>query len=71
MYSITPPPYVVELDHHELGPALQAALGKSTGRATVPNVLINGKSIGGGDDIAKLHSDGTLTHTIFPCTNIS
>lgn len=25
-----------------------------TGRRTVPNVLINGKSIGGGDDIAQL-----------------
>ena len=59
-YTITPPPYVVELDLHPLGPGLQAALQKSTGRRTVPNVLINGKSIGGGDDVAALHSAGTL-----------
>jgi hypothetical protein len=26
----------------------------------VPNVLINGKSIGGGDDVAALDSAGTL-----------
>jgi hypothetical protein len=39
---------------------LQAALQKSTGRRTVPNVLINGKSIGGGDDVAALDSAGTL-----------
>ncbi|KAL8976645.1 MAG: hypothetical protein Q9177_006809, partial [Variospora cf. flavescens] len=43
-YTIVPTPYVVELDEHTLGPGLQAALEKSTGRRTVPNVLINGKS---------------------------
>ena len=59
-YTITPPPYVVELDLHPLGPGLQAALQKSTRRRTVPNVLINGKSIGGGDDVAALDSTGTL-----------
>ena len=64
LYTITPPPYVVELDQHELGPGLQAALQKSTGRRTVPNVLINGKSIGGGDDIAALHKDGTLIEKV-------
>lgn len=55
-----PTPYVVELDEHPLGPGLQAALHKSTGRRTVPNVLINGKSIGGGDDVQKLDQDGEL-----------
>lgn len=59
-YTIVPTPYVVELDEHRLGPRLQAALEKSTGRRTVPNVLINGKSIGGGDDVQKLDMDGEL-----------
>ncbi|KAL8803470.1 MAG: hypothetical protein Q9182_003167 [Xanthomendoza sp. 2 TL-2023] len=59
-YTIVPTPYVVELDEHRLGPGLQAALAKSTGRRTVPNVLINGKSIGGGDDVQKLDMDGEL-----------
>lgn len=64
LYTITPPPYVVELDQHELGPGLQSALLKTTGRRTVPNVLINGKSIGGGDDVAALHADGKLAETV-------
>jgi len=63
-YKIVPPPYVVELNEHPLGPALQAALAKNTGRHTVPNVLINGKSIGGGDDIEALHQRGKLIDTV-------
>ncbi|KAL8947928.1 MAG: hypothetical protein Q9222_005831 [Ikaeria aurantiellina] len=59
-YTIVPTPFVVELDEHRLGSGLQAALEKSTGRRTVPNVLINGKSIGGGDDVQKLDMDGEL-----------
>ena len=59
-YTIVPAPYVVELDQHSLGSALQAALAKSTGRRTVPNVLINGKSIGGGDDVEALDVGGLL-----------
>ncbi|KAL8771131.1 MAG: hypothetical protein Q9209_003302 [Squamulea sp. 1 TL-2023] len=63
-YTIVPTPYVVELDEHRLGPGLQAALEKSTGRRTVPNVLINGKSIGGGDDVQKLDLDGQLVEKV-------
>ncbi|KAH0238543.1 hypothetical protein KCV06_g351, partial [Aureobasidium melanogenum] len=43
---------------------LQAALLKTTGRRTVPNVLINGKSIGGGDDIASMHENDKLIQQI-------
>lgn len=59
-YNIVPEPYVVELDINPLGPQLQALLGKSTGRRTVPNVLIQGKSIGGGDDMEELDETDTL-----------
>ena len=59
-YTIVPTPYVIELDEHRLGSQLQAALEKSTGRRTVPNILINGRSIGGGDDVQKLDLDGQL-----------
>ncbi|KAK3725243.1 hypothetical protein LTR37_000754 [Vermiconidia calcicola] len=64
LYTITPPPYVVELDQHELGSGLQSALERTTGRRTVPNILINGRSIGGGDDVQELHEDGKLASTI-------
>jgi hypothetical protein len=54
----------VELDQHDLGSGLQSALEKMTGRRTVPNILINGLSIGGGDDIENLHNEDTLVSTI-------
>ena len=59
-----PAPYVEELDLNRLGPRLQDALLKMTGRRTVPNVLINGKSIGGGDDVAALDAQGKLAGLI-------
>ncbi|KAF2722010.1 hypothetical protein K431DRAFT_284448 [Polychaeton citri CBS 116435] len=63
-YTIEPKPYVVELDQMEEGGELargiQTLLGKNTGRATVPNVLVNGRSIGGGDDVEKLHNEGKV-----------
>lgn len=64
LYKIVPAPYVVELDEHPLGPRLQATLGQSTGRRTVPNILITGKSVGGGDEIAALHESGKLLDTV-------
>lgn len=63
-YTIIPEPYVVELDKHELGAGLQAHLAKSTGRTTVPNILINGKSIGGGDDVEALDTGGGLIEKV-------
>ncbi|KAK4064988.1 uncharacterized protein Triagg1_8804 [Trichoderma aggressivum f. europaeum] len=59
-YSITPEPFVVELDEHPLGPHLQDYLLKKTGRRTVPNILINGVSIGGSDDIVALDNEDKL-----------
>ena len=59
-YSILPAPYVVELNEHPDGPALQELLQKTTGRKTVPNVLVSGKSIGGGDETELLWKNGEL-----------
>ncbi|TEA16013.1 Monothiol glutaredoxin-6 [Colletotrichum sidae] len=63
-YSITPAPFVVELDKHDLGPQLQAFLGEKTGRKTVPNILINSVSIGGGDDLVELDGQNKLVPKI-------
>lgn len=59
-HSIMPKPHVVELDLHPDGTALQGLLAKTTGRRTVPNILVNGKSIGGGDETAMLWKSGEL-----------
>ncbi|KAG4411084.1 hypothetical protein IFR04_015783 [Cadophora malorum] len=63
-YLIDPKPYVVELDQHPLGAQLQAKLADLTGRKTVPNVLINGLTIGGGDDVAELDSSRKLVDMV-------
>ncbi|KAF4556911.1 Glutaredoxin-like protein 4 [Elsinoe fawcettii] len=63
-YKIVPAPYVEELDEHAMGDRLQNALNKMTGRRTVPNILINGKSIGGGDDIQEMDEADTLAKKI-------
>ena len=63
-YNIDPAPYVVELDEHPLGPQIQARLAEITGRRTVPNIMINGKSIGGSDDITELDKDHSLVEKI-------
>jgi len=59
-YEINPAPFIVELDQHPLGPRIQARLQELTGRRTVPNVLINAVSIGGGDDVAALDESKKL-----------
>jgi hypothetical protein len=43
---------------------LQAYLGSLTGRKTVPNILVQAKSIGGGDDVEELHKSGKLMDTV-------
>ncbi|WEW55667.1 hypothetical protein PRK78_001100 [Emydomyces testavorans] len=63
-YSIVPAPFIVELDEHPLGSELQALLASNTGRRTVPNILINGMSIGGGDDIEALDVSRELEEKI-------
>jgi glutaredoxin len=59
-----PLPYVVELDQHPNGLELQTHLGEVTGRRTVPNVFVNGESIGGGDEIRMLEATGKVSETL-------
>lgn len=59
-YVIQPTPHVVELDQHPLGKRIQDRLAVMTGRKTVPNVMVYGISIGGGDDIAALDAEKKL-----------
>mmetsp|Transcript_3996 Transcript_3996/g.5262 ORF Transcript_3996/g.5262 Transcript_3996/m.5262 type:complete len:100 (+) Transcript_3996:118-417(+) len=51
---------VYELDQMSNGSEIQNALAEMTGRRTVPNVFINGNTIGGGDDTVALQSSGQL-----------
>ena len=54
-------PYVIDLtlngvDAHRV----QVTLNRMTGRHTVPNVFVGGRSIGGGDETSALHAKGQL-----------
>jgi glutaredoxin len=59
-YHISPEPIIIELDNHENGKELQQHIGEETGRFTVPNFIIDGKSRGGADDIVALHENDEL-----------
>ncbi len=63
-YTIVPSPFVVELNEHPKGALLQEKLAEMTSRKTVPNVLISGKSIGGGDEVAELDQSMKLIEKI-------
>ncbi|PBK95486.1 hypothetical protein ARMGADRAFT_1011321 [Armillaria gallica] len=39
---------------------LKSLLTRLTSHSTFPNVILRGNSIGGGDDLAKLHTEGKL-----------
>lgn len=51
---------VFEIERREDAPEIQEALHNITGRRTVPNVFIKGKSIGGGSETAELYQSGKL-----------
>ncbi|KAJ7953060.1 Glutaredoxin family protein [Quillaja saponaria] len=53
-------PFVVELDLRDDGFQLQSALLDLVGRRTVPQVFVNGKHIGGSDDLRAAVDSGQL-----------
>lgn len=44
----------------EDGDALKILLTRLTGHGTFPNVFVEGVSLGGSDDLQRLHSQGEL-----------
>ncbi|EKD04623.1 hypothetical protein A1Q2_01083 [Trichosporon asahii var. asahii CBS 8904] len=60
-YDLDPPPFILELDHRpDDMDAIQDALYSLTGRRTVPNVIVDFEPIGGSDEVATLHGEGSL-----------
>ncbi|CAN8264044.1 unnamed protein product [Cochlearia groenlandica] len=52
--------YVVELDERQDGDEIQYELLDLVGRRTVPQVFVNGKHIGGSDDLGAALENGHL-----------
>lgn len=63
-YSFEPGFVTVELDEYPHGPQMQEYLGVITGRRTVPNLIINGVSRGGFDDINALYTEKALFNNL-------
>jgi len=59
-YDIHPAPRIIEVDTRNDGHLLKKLLGRFTAHNTFPNVVLRGKSLGGSDDLQKLHTDGKL-----------
>lgn len=57
---------VIELDQERNGSAMQSALYELTRQRTVPNVFINGKHIGGCDQVMQLERKGALKRLLEP-----
>ncbi|KAK1410450.1 hypothetical protein QVD17_36987 [Tagetes erecta] len=53
-------PYVVELDLREDGYKIQNVLLDLVGRRTVPQIFVNGKHVGGADDLEVAARNGVL-----------
>ena len=47
-------------------PAVRAEMTERTGRTSVPQIFVEGRSIGGFDDIAALDADGGLDRLLGP-----
>ncbi|XP_042022620.1 glutaredoxin-C3 [Salvia splendens] len=57
-------PYVVELDLRDDGYKIQDVLLELVGRRTVPQVFVNGKHIGGSDDLQAAVKSGQLQNLL-------
>ncbi|KAI0067162.1 thioredoxin-like protein [Artomyces pyxidatus] len=60
LYDLAPAPSVIEVDLREDAATIKALLTRLTARSTFPNVILNGKSLGGSDNIWDLHQSGQL-----------
>ncbi|EIE83925.1 hypothetical protein RO3G_08630 [Rhizopus delemar RA 99-880] len=56
---------VVEVDLREDDDEVKMALKEISNRDTFPNIFINGQTIGGCDDLEKLHEAGELKALLF------
>ncbi|KAI8978094.1 thioredoxin-like protein [Pilobolus umbonatus] len=59
-YNLKRPLKVIEVDLREDQDKVKSVLYEISGRDTYPNIFVSGKTIGGSDDLQKLHQNGQL-----------
>jgi len=59
-YNLTPPPKIIEVDLRDDGDFIKLVLTRLTEHSTFPNIILNGRGLGGNDDLHTLHAQGKL-----------
>ncbi|KAH7888887.1 thioredoxin-like protein [Phlebopus sp. FC_14] len=59
-YDLTPRPKIIEVDLRADTAHLKSLLTRLTQRSTFPNIILHGRSLGGSDELVRLHEDGLL-----------
>ncbi|KAH7927545.1 hypothetical protein BV22DRAFT_989096, partial [Leucogyrophana mollusca] len=59
-YNLSPPPKIVEVDLRDDGDFIKLILTRLTNHSTFPNIVLNGKGLGGSDNLHTLHAQGKL-----------
>ncbi|KAF9237578.1 hypothetical protein BU15DRAFT_75945 [Melanogaster broomeanus] len=54
------PPKVIEVDLRADSPHIKTLLTRLTRHSTFPNVILHGRSLGGSDDLVRMHEEGQL-----------
>jgi len=59
-YDLSPPPKIIEVDLRADSSHIKTLLTRLTRRSTFPNVILHGRSLGGSDDLMRLHEEDRL-----------
>ncbi|KAF9227204.1 glutaredoxin, partial [Gyrodon lividus] len=63
-YNVSPPPKIIEVDLRGDSPHIKTLLTRLTDRSTFPNVILHGHSLGGCDDLVRMHEEGQLREVL-------
>ncbi|KAF8417995.1 glutaredoxin [Boletus edulis BED1] len=63
-YDLLPAPKVIEVDLRADSAHIKTLLIRLTDRSTFPNVILHGRSIGGSDELIRLHEEGRLRQVL-------
>ncbi|KIK98487.1 hypothetical protein PAXRUDRAFT_823847 [Paxillus rubicundulus Ve08.2h10] len=59
-YKLSPAPTIIEVDLRADSSHIKTLLTRLTDRSTFPNVILHGRSLGGSDELVRMHEEGQL-----------
>ncbi|KAH0827999.1 pre-mRNA splicing factor component-domain-containing protein [Lanmaoa asiatica] len=63
-YDLSPPPKIIEVDLRADSSHIKTVLTRLTHHSTFPNVILHGESLGGSDDLMRLHEEDRLRQVL-------